>query len=121
MGTKASSMRKFAAVFLAAILMLAVEPAALAMPAPHSATMQAMNHDSHGAMGCDQSMPTQERGTPCKHMTNCLGMLNCLAMAVAPADAVSVLPRASTRLPSWFVRDIGPGITLQPDNPPPIA
>lgn len=121
MRAKASTVRKFAAVIMAAVLMLAVEPAALAMPAPHSATMLMTNCASHETAGCDQSMPKHERGTPCKDMANCLGMLNCLAMAVAPVDAVSVLPLASTHLPSWYARDIGPGITHQPDNPPPIA
>jgi hypothetical protein len=121
MRAKASAVRKFAAVFMAAVLMLAVEPAALAMPAPHSATMQMTSGASHETTGCDQSMPTQERGTPCKHMASCLGMLCCLAMAVAPVDAVSALPFASSHSPSWHARNIGPGITHQPDNPPPIA
>jgi hypothetical protein len=121
MRAKASTVRKFAAVFMAAILVLAMEPVALAMPAPHSAAMQTTHGASDGTAGCDQSMPKHERGTPCKHMAVCLGMLNSLAMAVAPVDAVSVLPLASTYLPSWYVRDLGPGITHQPDNPPPIA
>jgi hypothetical protein len=121
MRAKTSAVRKFAAVFMAAVLMLAVEPAALAMPAPHSAAMQTTHGASHGAAGCDQSMPKHERGTPCKHMAICLGMLNYLAMAIAPADAASVSPLASTLSPSWYVRDLGPGITHQPDNPPPIA
>jgi hypothetical protein len=121
MRAKASAVRKFAAVFMAAVLMLAVEPAALAMPAPHSATMQMTSGASHEAACCDHSMPKHDRGTPCKDMTNCLGMLCCLAMAVAPVDAASLSPLASTLSPSWYVRDLGPGITLQPDNPPPIA
>ena len=121
MRAKASIARKFAAVLLATILALALEPAALVMPAPHSTAMQMPNCASHETMGCDHAMPKHERGAPCKDMTNCLGMLCCLAMAVVSADAASALPLASPRSPSWFVRDIGPGITLQPDNPPPIA
>ena len=121
MRAKTSGVRKVAAVFLAAVLMLAMEPAALAMPAPHSAAMQTTHLASDGTAGCDQSMPKHERSTPCKHMAVCLGMLNYLAMAVAPADAASVSPLASTHLTSWYVRDLGPGITHQPDNPPPIA
>ena len=113
--------RKFAAVFMAAILALAVEPAALAMPAPHSATMQAMHCASHEKAGCDHSMPQHRRGTPCKNMANCLGMLNCFAMAVMPVDAMATLPLALAHSPSWHLQDAGPGITIQPDNPPPIA
>ncbi len=116
MQAKASSVRAFVAVFMAAILMLAVEPGALAMPAHHSATMQ-MTDCAHMAMG--RAMP--ERGTPCKHMADCLGMLNCLAMAVVPVTTAAALPLTLTHTPSWHLQTAGPGITLQPDTPPPIA
>ena len=118
---KVSVLRKFAAVLVAAVLALALQPAALAMPAPHSAPMQAMHHASHGKVCCDHSMPQRNRDMPCKDMANCLGMLSCIALAAVPHNAATIAPHAPTATQSWRLYDIGPGITLQPDNPPPIA
>ena len=111
--------RKIIALFVTAILVLAVEPGALAMPpVHHSAPMQMMDC-AHMAMAPSHAM--QEKSTPCNHMASCLGMLNCLAMAVVPVNAGTALPLASVYSPSWHLNGAGPGITHQPDNPPPIA
>ncbi len=67
---------------------------------------------------CDHSMPMQKHGTPCK---DCLGMLNCFAPAVMPANNQATVPAMVTGSPSWYLQESGASLTLQPDNPPPIA
>ena len=127
MRTRVSITRKIVAMVTAAVLLLATEPAALAMPAtPMHHTMQPemmqmMGCASHESMACDHAMPQHERGAPCKDMANCLGMLSCIALAAVPPNAATIAPLALTATQSWRLYDIGPGITLQPDNPPPIA
>jgi len=127
MRTRISISRKIVALVAAAILLLATEPAALAMPAApmhhamQPAMMQMMGCASHESTGCDQGMPQHDRGVPCKDMANCLGMLSCIALAAVPHNAATIAPHAPTATQSWRLYDIGPGITLQPDNPPPIA
>lgn len=119
MRMRSSIARKVVALLAAVILVLATEPAAFAMPAPHSATMQTMHCTSDGMACCDHSTPV--RGMPCNHMAICLGMLNCLAMAIVPVDMATASPVALTLSPFWHLREAGSGITLQPDNPPPIS
>jgi len=127
MRIQVSITRKIVAMMTAAILLLATEPAALAMPATpmhhtmQPAMMQMMGCTSHESRGCDHVMPQHERGAPCKDMANCLGMLSCIALAAVPHNAATIMPLALTATQSWRLYDIEPGITLQPDNPPPIA
>jgi hypothetical protein len=120
MRAKGFTPRKLAAVFLAAILALAVAPAAFAAPS-HSMAMQMTDCASHEVTGCDHSMPKQDRSMPCKDMANCLGMTSCVALVAVPHAAVAVQPLASTISQIWHVNTSGSGITHQPDTPPPIV
>ena len=106
---------------MAAVFALAVQPAALAMPALRSAAIHATDCASHEATGCDHSMSKQDQGKPCKDVSNCLGMVGCAALAAVSHAAVAALPLRLTGAQSWQLNDAGPGITLQPDNPPPIV
>jgi hypothetical protein len=120
MRAKRSPARTLVASLISAILVLAAQPAAFAAPS-HSMAMQMTGCASHEAMGCDHSMPKQDQSTPCKDMGNCLGMTSCASLAAFTLTVVSALPLALTAPQSWHVNSTGPGITHQPDNPPPIA
>jgi hypothetical protein len=54
-------------------------------------------------------------------MMNCSGMMGCSATALLPVGAATTNPIVLAAVPLWRRRDPGPGIRLQPDNPPPIA
>lgn len=120
MRAKNSRARTLIASLISAILVLAAQPAAFAAPS-HSMTMQMTGCASHEAKGCDHSTPKQDQNTPCKDMGNCLGMTSCVSLAAFTLTAVSALPLTLTTPQSWHVNSAGPGITLQPDTPPPIA
>ena len=48
-------------------------------------------------------------------------MASCSVAAVLPILSRVAVPTAITRLPVWRRLDDRAGITLQPDNPPPIG
>ncbi|MDE2183991.1 MAG: hypothetical protein KGJ78_13310 [Alphaproteobacteria bacterium] len=116
-------MRRFVALLIAAIFLLAVQPGAMAMPAATSHPMS--NHVAQlmpqGTMACDQSMPMKKQDTQHKDMGCCAGMLNCFGMAVISTDNRAVLHLTAKGSPPWSVQEPGPSLALQPDNPPPIA
>lgn len=116
-------MRRIITLLNAVIFLVAVQPGAMAMQAApsHTIVMHGMDCGSSENVKCDHSMPMQKQGTPCKDMGNCLGMLGCYATAVVPAISQAFLPTAATSSPSWHLQEGGPSLTLQPDNPPPIA
>ncbi len=116
-----SAGKKIAAAVMAVFLAVAAEPAAIAVPAHQAPAVQMMHPMSHGMPCCDPSIARHKHGTPCKDMGICLCALIGGAAAVIPANVPVTFPLASYRLASWHLHDAGPGITLKPDNPPPIV
>jgi len=117
------STRKFVALLVAAIFVLAVEPAAMSAPSAsgHTATMYAMQMAPHAAMGCDHCPPPKHQSVPCKEAGCCLGAAGCFNLVVAGQDGIALSPRDLTNAAVWGSRSAGSGITLRPDHPPPIA
>jgi hypothetical protein len=111
------SLRVLISILMAVVFVIAVEPGVMAMPAP-----QAMKMDCSGkaAPACDHMKAPKDTGTPCKNMSICVGMLNCFGMAAVAADHPSPLA-ATARATVPFLQQTASGLTLQPDNPPPIA
>ncbi len=121
MWTKVLTLRSLLTVLLAVVVAFAVEPVAVAMPVHHhAATMQGMNCDSP-AMKCHQEMLKKERSAPCKNMAKCFGMLSTAPLTAIPQSALVVVAPTRDANQTWRINNVGPGITLGPDYPPPIA
>ncbi len=116
-------MKKFVALLIAAVFLVAVQPGAMAMPATSThSVMQVTNCCSQEMANCDRNMPVQKHGTPCKGAANCPGMLKCsAAAAVVPAIGTVIPPIVVTGSPLWHLQESGSSLAPQPDNPPPIA
>ena len=116
------AVRKFVALFVAAIFVLAVEPSVMAaQPASDHMTMQGMQMAPEGAMGCDHCPPPKHQSVPCKEDGCCPGAAGCFNLVVAGQDGIALSPRDLTNAAVWGSRSAGSGITLRPDHPPPIA
>ena len=114
-------MRRFVAIAVAAVFVFAVQPGAMAMPAPqHPAAAMKMDCAGHAKTPCDHAKGQQDRSAPCKDMGACLGMMSCFGMAASFADAAP-MRLLSVRDTAPHIHQTGLGIVLQPDNPPPIA
>lgn len=117
MRSRILSLRSLVSLFVAVVFAIAVTPGSMAMPAPQTMKMDCA---SMAAPSCDHMKSHKDQGKPCKSMAVCLGMLNCFGMA-----AVDIAPVA--RLPVTFDVHVAishqavSGLTLTPDNPPPIA
>lgn len=122
--------RHIAAILLGAIVGFAMSPTVMAMPSPHGPSRGSMSgfsmtascaHAAYEKTG--RSYPTSHRNRhmPCRCMMNCSGMMGCSATALLPVGAATTNPIVLAAVPLWRLRDPGPGIRLQPDNPPPIA
>lgn len=115
-------MKKLLALLIAAVLLVAVQPGAAAMPVtPAHSSMSMMDCGSQAIMKCNHCMPMQKHSHPCKDMTSCLGMLNCSMAFVVPVGGYVMVPVAVTRSSSWPLQETGSSLSLRPDNPPPIA
>ncbi len=115
------SLRGLIGALVAAVFVIAAEPGVMAMPAPQAAKhIMTMDCAGQATPGCDHMKSQKEHGTPCKNMAICVGMMSCFGMAAIPADVAS-LRTAAEKAPAHFVQQTPSGLTLQPDNPPPIA
>lgn len=120
MRSKPSRFRTLLSLFVAAVFVIAVTPGSMAMPAP-----KAMGHAMAGMAHCPYMVPAagqthQDHGKPAKTASVCLGMLSCYAMgalAPMPVAPAPVLERTEVAI----THQSASGLTLQPDNPPPIA
>lgn len=122
----ANMSKRFVAVFVTVLMTLSLSSTVMAMPAPHQTMAQASTAASNdcamaGKMARMQAKAQQHPGMPCNCMGNCPDMASCSVAAVLPVLSRVVVPTAMARLPVWRRFDERPGITLQPDNPPPIA
>ena len=120
-------MRKFVALFVAAVFALAAGPAALAMPSapPHAmtmtGTMQGTAMASHDLMPCAHCPHGMDRHQPCKDMAQCQTMQDCSGVVALAHRGAAHAPRKLTPGPIWGRHDAEPGITRRPDHPPPKA
>jgi hypothetical protein len=110
------SLRAFLSALLAVVFVIAAEPGVMAMPAPakHMMTMTCADMP-----GCNHKLP-KDKDAPCKNMALCAGMMSCFGMS-AVASEMPLLRTASAGASVHVVPQTLLGLTLQPDNPPPIA
>ncbi len=124
MRSKASPFRALISLFVAVVFAIAATPGSMAMPAPkaasHAMSMAGMDCSSKASTACDHMKAHQDQGKPCKNMAACLGMLNCFGMGAVDFTQLSPLPAmADAAMP--IAHQTAAGLTLRPDNPPPIA
>ncbi len=112
--------RRFLTVVLAVVFAFAA-PLASAAPVHDAHSTHAMHCGPRAKIKCHHSMPQNGRDAPCKDMANCGGMLNSTSFAAITNDKSPVVGPALAGRQLWQTCDLGTGITLQPDNPPPIA
>lgn len=112
--------RKALAVLLAVVFMFAVQPVASAMPAHHVAMVHTMDCCDHGAVKSHHNMPQKGCDTPCKDMANCNGVQSCSTITAIEQFGVAQVTPIRLAAKPWHAFSIGQGITLRPDNPPPI-
>jgi hypothetical protein len=110
-------LRAVISALVAAVFVLAAEPGVMAMPAAqpvqHHMTMSCADMP-----GCDHmKLP---KNAPCKNMALCAGMMSCFGMAAIVVDH-PLLRTMSKQAAVHFHPQTTLGLTLQPDNPPPIA
>jgi uncharacterized protein involved in copper resistance len=124
MRSKASPFRTLISLFVAAVFTIAVMPGSMAMPAPkaadHAMSMTGMDCSGKNSADCDHMKAHQDQGKPCRNMAACLGMLSCFGMGAIETAQVSYLPALADVAPA-IVQQATSGLTLIPDNPPPIA
>jgi hypothetical protein len=116
------SWRTVISLLVALVFAIAATPGSMAMPAAQNHVMSQMADCGAGkAMHCDHMKSGHEMpGKPCKNMAACLGMLNCFGMGFVDfvQPEVQVPSRASAMA---FTHQTVTGLTLRPDNPPPIV
>lgn len=117
------AMRKFSALFAAAIFMLVAQPAAQAMPAAshHAMTLQGMDTTARGAVPCAHCPRQTDQNPPSKDMAHCQGMLDCSGFVGLTQHAARLLLRGQTTSPARARYSAAPGIIHRPDHPPPIV
>jgi hypothetical protein len=113
--------RKAFAVFLAVVFVLAVQPVASATPAHHATMNHTMNCCDHGPTKSHHSMPQKGCDTPCKDMANCNGVQSCSATTAIQQPGVAYIAPIRLVARSWQTFNIRHGISVSPDNPPPIV
>jgi hypothetical protein len=113
MRSRIASLRALVSLFVAVVFVIAVTPGSMAMPAPQ----QTMQMDC-AAMPCDQSH--KDRGKPCKSMVVCFGMLSCFGMAAIATEHFTFSKSAIAER-ALALHQIVSGLTIPPDDRPPIA
>lgn len=114
MRSRIPSLRALISLFVALAFAIAVTPGSMAMPAPHT-----MKHADCASMAAPDHAP-KEQGKPCKGMTVCLGMLSCFGMAAIVAQHFTLARLADDASP-LRLHQIVSGLTIPPDDRPPIA
>ncbi len=114
------SLPGFLHTLVALAFVLALQPGAMAMPAPHAAN-PVMAMDQMPMAAPHDRMPSHgKQGTPSKQAGPCLGMLVCYGMAMLAAGC-PVFAKVSTPMRVAHFQDSVSGLTIEPDSPPPIA
>jgi hypothetical protein len=119
MRSKPLSWRSLISLFVAAAFVVAVTPGSMGVS---PATGKSMMADCPFmiTVPCDHMKAHQEQGTPCKNAGGCLGMLSCYGMAALGTDQVALISPMMSAVPAP-VHEIWVGLTIPPDNRPPIA
>ena len=115
-----------------AVLLVMVVGTTLSFPATAMAPSQGMRHCPHAMFSMNRAVArkstvpsaqplVQHRPAPCCMMGTCSGMAGCSATALPPVTASAMNPPRIANTPFWGVREFQPGITWQPDRPPPIG
>jgi hypothetical protein len=110
-------LRSLISLFIAVVFAIAVTPGSMAMTAPQTMKMDCA---SMAAPSCDHMSSHKDQGKPCKNMAVCLGMLSCFGMAAVDVAHVVRLP-VTFDVHVTISHQTLSGLTLTPDNPPPIA
>ncbi len=115
--------KRIIALLIAAVFLVATQPGSMAMPATSTHTAMQMTNccGSQETAKCDHGQPMQKHGSPCKDMANCIGMLNCMTFTAISQSQAAVEPHSLTAPRTWHSFKFEAGITLPPDNPPPIV
>jgi hypothetical protein len=118
--------RTWISLVIALVFAIAAMPGAMAMPAPTSHASHSMAVASvkdccaQGQSPCQHMKAHKDHGKPCKNMVICLGMLNCFGMGAIDVAAAAP-PVLLQDMPVAISHQTVSGLTLTPDNPPPIA
>ncbi len=110
--------RKLVGALVALAFVVAVQPGAMAMPAaPHTVSASGINQ-----MSCDhmQHMKTVPH-KPNIGTTICPGMLSCAGVSILSVNDCFFVSETIVEEPVPHADEAVPSLTLQPDNPPPIA
>jgi len=117
--------RTWISLVIAVVFAIAAMPGSMAMPAPkpasHAMTMSGAMSGMHEC--CAHVAPMKahpDGGKPCKNMAMCFGMMTCYGMG-AVDTAVTTAPMLRQTVLVAIVHQSVTGLTLRPDNPPPIA
>jgi hypothetical protein len=111
--------RTWIAAAVALVFTIAAMPGAMAMPvAPASHVMTGMN-DCCGQMGAPIKSG-KEQNSPCKDMAVCFGMMSCYGIAALPIVSIAVVQAPQRNAPPVVSQPVS-GLTVPPDDPPPIA
>lgn len=126
MGTRKSSWRGVLCLFVAVVFAIAAMPGSMAMPAAADASQMAHKHMAQTAMAmpcCDHTGKKPAEKTPsdpCKHMAVCFGIMGCYGLAALPQVALAlpaIAPGDTVIAPHHSIS----GLTIPPDDRPPIA
>jgi hypothetical protein len=126
MKTENRLVRTWISLVIAVVFAIAAMPGSMAMPAPkpmsmsHAAHAMSADCSAHEQAPCDHMKAQKNDGKPCKNMAMCLGLLSCYGMGAVDV-AVAAAPVLLETVPVEFVSQTISGLTLTPDNPPPIA
>jgi hypothetical protein len=110
-------LRSLISLLVAVVFAIAATPGSMAMPVPHAMKMDCA---SMSAPSCDHMKSHKDQGKPCKNMAVCLGMLSCFGMAAIATQHFTFSSVAMSERP-LALRQIVHGLTIPPDDRPPIA
>lgn len=111
------SRRALLSLFVALVFAIAAMPGSMAMPVPTKETGQ--QGQARQKMHCHDMVPQQKAPQKaCKGA--CLGMLTCYGMGVLPAWSVDLFIATESHAAIFAYNSVS-GLTIPPDDRPPIA
>lgn len=125
------NVRTCLSLMIALVFLIAATPGSMAMPtvpvshdASASPAMAAMDCCDHAAQSPSKQAPSNKADTdqnsPCKNTAGCLGLLGCAGLAAVPTGHVAMPVLATGAATSWRNQSAN-GLSVPPDDPPPIA
>lgn len=119
MRSTAALARKALTVLVTVVFALAVLPLSNAAPAHHGGMSQMVDCAAHCAS--KDTAPQKTHGTPCKDMANCGRVQSCSTLTAIQQSSVAYIAPIKVAAMPWYAFNIEHGITIRPDNPPPIV